>query len=44
MYRVGKKQKRAVLDKDGRTVVVFEKGEEELALRFVDFLNQSFVK
>ena len=39
MYRLGKKQKRAVLDSNGIEVVVFPKGKELYAELFVEFLN-----
>lgn len=38
-YRLGKKQNRAVLDADGREVVVFPYGREEMAKEYVEFLN-----
>jgi len=42
MYRLGKKQKRAVLDEDGIEVVIFPKGKEKYAEDFVNFLNQKY--
>lgn len=43
-FRVGKKQKRAVLDADGLEVVVFPKGfhREAMAQRFVKIMNLDF--
>ncbi|MDQ5929994.1 MAG: hypothetical protein QG594_1777 [Bacteroidota bacterium] len=38
-YRIGKKQKLAVLDRNGVLIVMFNKGQEELAQKFVDLLN-----
>jgi hypothetical protein len=38
-YRVGKKQKRAVLDCEGKEVVVFSGGREKEAQEYCDFLN-----
>ena len=39
-YRLGKKQKRAVLDSKGIEVVIFPKGKEKYAELFVEFLNK----
>jgi hypothetical protein len=39
MYRIGRKQKRALMDKNGHEVALFEKGKEELAQSVCDFLN-----
>lgn len=39
-YRVGKKQKRAVLDSKGILVVLFEKGKEDMAKEYCEFLNK----
>ena len=39
MYRVGRKTKRAVLDQDGLEIVVFNKGQEQMAQEFVNYLN-----
>lgn len=39
-FRVGKKQLRAVLDAEGREVVLFPKGREYLAKEYVQFLNE----
>jgi hypothetical protein len=39
MYRLGKKQKRAILTVDGHEVVVFEKGKEKLAEKVCNLLN-----
>jgi hypothetical protein len=38
-YRVGKKQKRTVLNGKGHEVVVFPKGLEIMAEEFCQFLN-----
>jgi hypothetical protein len=38
-YRVGKKQKRAVLDEKGHEVVIFPVGREKEAQEYCDFLN-----
>ncbi len=38
-YRVGRAQGRAVLNKDGVTIVVFEHGQEDYAQLFCDALN-----
>ena len=40
MYRLGKKQKRAVLDSNGIEIVVFPKGKELYASLFVKVLNK----
>jgi hypothetical protein len=40
MYRLGKKQKRAILDSKGIEVVIFPKGKELYAELFVEFLNK----
>lgn len=37
--RVGRKQKRAVLDADGKEVCIFQTGSEEIAQEFCDFMN-----
>jgi hypothetical protein len=39
-FRVGRKQKRAVLDSQGREVVIFPVGMEDYANEYVDFLNK----
>lgn len=39
-YRIGRKQQRAVLDKDGNTIVVFDKGKEIYATILVQSLNE----
>lgn len=39
-YRVGKKQKRAVLDANGKEIVVFPKGLEDFALEYSQHLNR----
>ena len=38
-YRVGRKQKRVILDESGHEVAVFVKGKEELAQRVCNILN-----
>ena len=38
--RLGKKQKRAVLDSQGNEIVVFPKGKEWYALKFVELFNK----
>lgn len=38
-FRLGRKQKRAVLDSLGREVVIFPFGMEDYAIEYVDFLN-----
>jgi len=40
-FRLGRKQSRAVLDSEGRQVVVFNKGCEQEAQDYVDFLNSN---
>jgi hypothetical protein len=39
-YRIGKKQKRAILTKDGLEVVLFNKGQEQLAELVCELLNK----
>ena len=39
MYRIGKKQRRALLDESGHLVALFEKGQEELAVLTCELLN-----
>lgn len=41
-FRVGKKQRRAVLDCIGKELVVFPKGREFYAQQYVDFLNAHY--
>jgi hypothetical protein len=43
-FRLGRKQKRAVLDAEGNEVVVFPKGREEFAELYVEFLNERYNK
>lgn len=38
-YRVGRKQKRAILDENGIEVGVFKTGSESEAQKYCDFLN-----
>lgn len=37
--RVGRKQKRAILDAYGKEVCIFHTGSEEIAQEFCDFMN-----
>lgn len=39
-FRLGKKQKRAVLDKYGNEVVIFPKGKEKQAAEYVEVINK----
>lgn len=39
-FKIGLKQGRAVLDRDGHEVVVFPKGCEFLALEYVELINE----
>ena len=39
-YRLGRKQKRAVLDANGLEVVIFPLGGEDEAQKFTDYLNR----
>ena len=39
-YRVGRKQKRVILDKNGHEVAICHKGNEELAQQICDLLNK----
>jgi hypothetical protein len=39
-FRLGKKQKRAILDSNGKEIVLFPKGMEIYAAEFVEFLNK----
>ena len=41
-FRLGKKQVRAVLDADGKELVVFPKGREDYAKKYVKFLNNNY--
>ena len=38
-FRLGKKNNRAVLDSSGKELVIFQKGSENYAKAYVDFLN-----
>ena len=38
-YRVGRKQKRAILDENGLEVALFSRGQEQLAQQTCDLLN-----
>ena len=40
MYRVGRKQKRALLDKNGLLVALFHKGQEHIAELVCKLLNE----
>lgn len=44
MYRLGRKQRRAILDKDGNTVGLFHKTKESLAKTTVRLLNKEETK
>ena len=39
-YRVGRKQKRVILDENGHEVAICHKGKEELAQQICDLLNE----
>ncbi len=39
-YRVGKKQKRVILDENGHEVAICHKGKEEVAQQICDLLNE----
>lgn len=39
MYRIGNKQKRALLSKDGKELAIFSKGQEKLAKAVCELLN-----
>ena len=41
-FRVGRKQKLAILDSSGLFIVKFETGSELLALDFCEFLNEKY--
>jgi len=41
-FRIGKKQKRAILDSKGHEVGIFVAGEEKIAQVFCDFLNANY--
>lgn len=41
-FRVGRKQKRAVLDSNGLEVIIFPKGQEEMAKGYCEALNNSY--
>jgi len=38
-FRVGRKQNRAVLDSNAKELVIFPKGQEQMANNYCDFLN-----
>lgn len=40
-FRVGRKQMRAVLDANGKEVVIFPKGLEDYAREYAGFLNSN---
>ena len=40
MYRIGRRQKRALLSEDGHLVALFQKGQEELAQEICEMLNK----
>ena len=39
-YRVGRKQKRVILDENGHEVAICHKGKEEVAQQICDLLNE----
>jgi len=39
-YRVGRKQKRVILDENGNEVAICHKGKEEVAQQICDLLNE----
>lgn len=39
-YRVGRKQKRVILDENGHEVAICHKGKEEAAQQICDLLNE----
>lgn len=39
-YRVGRKQKRVILDEHGHEVAICHKGKEEVAQKICDLLNE----
>jgi len=41
-FRIGKKQTRAVLDSNGKEIVIFPKGSEELAVEYANHLNKVY--
>lgn len=43
-FRVGKKQRRAVLDGTGREVLLFHRGDEQMATAYCDYLNNEYWK
>ena len=43
-FRLGKKQQRAVLDANGKELIVFPKGKELYALEYLNFLNSDIKK
>lgn len=43
-FRIGKKQSRAVLDDYGKEVVIFRKGLEFMALEYINFINDKYMK
>jgi len=40
MYRVGKKQRRALLDTRGNLIALFERGQEHIAQQVAKLLNE----
>ena len=42
-FRVGRRKKRAVLDSRGHEVIVFQKGQEQMATELVDLLNKNIL-
>ena len=39
-FRVGRSQGRAVMDSTGREVLLFHKGDEQMAVAYCDYLNK----
>ena len=39
-YRVGRKQKRVILDENGNEIAICHKGKEEVAQQICDLLNE----
>ena len=43
-FRVGRSENRAVLDANGKEVIIFKEGDEHLALSFVEVCNNTYGK
>jgi len=41
-YRIGKKQKRAILDANGKEIVMFPVGLEHMAIEYSEHLNRIY--